>query len=192
MDQLLEQLFESASRAKVLRLFLRNPGSFFTLNDVARSTQVKLARAKSEVRKFERIGLIGKKLILSKKKLAYFVNQHFPLYKSLHDLVSIASQPSRHKLTERIKHLGRVKLAVISGVFLNNDSSRADLLIVGDGIRRSKVEKFLADTEAEIGKALDYAMMETAEFKYRMDMYDRFLRDIFESTHQKLINKLHI
>lgn len=210
MDQLLEKLFESTAKVKILRLFLRNHDLFFTLADVARSTQLRPNQVQKEVKKLENFELLKKKIssfreeapIKSRtpkkwkpritKKLVYFANQDFLLYKTLRDLIAVASQPSRKKLTERIKRLGTVKLAVIAGIFINNDNSRADLFVVGDNIKKKKLEKLLADIESETGKALNYVFMETSEFKYRMNMYDRFLRDIIEFPHQKLINKLNI
>lgn len=187
---------------------MRNPDLVFTLDDISRSTQLRTGQAKKEIKKLENFGLLkkktasfteerptkfgksGKKRTKIRKKLVYFANQDFILYKTLRDLIAVASQPSRKKLMEKIKRLGAVKLAVIAGIFINNDNSRADLFIVGDNIKKKKMEKMLADIESETGKALNYVSMETGEFKYRMNMYDRFLRDILEFPHQKLINKL--
>ena len=88
--------------------------------------------------------------------------------------------------------MGKVKLAVISGVFIQSENSRTDLLIVADGIQKRKLDRFLAKTESEIGRTIHHTVMETEEFQYRMDMYDRFLRDILEYPHQKIINKFNI
>ena len=210
MDQILEKLFESPAKVRVLRLFLRNPDFMFTVPDLTRSTQLKTSQAKRELKKLEKLGLLKKKIssfkeeipvksrrhrknkIIFKKKLVYFINQEFILYKTLRDLIAVASQPSQKRLAEKIKRLGAIKLAVVAGIFISNDNSRADLLIVGDNIKKKKMEKLLADIESETGKALNYVFMETGEFKYRMNMYDRFLRDILEFPHQKLINRLNL
>lgn len=210
MEQILEKLFESPLKVKILRLFLRNPDLVFTLDDISRSTQLRPAQTRKEVKKLENFGFLKKKFtsfseekpvkhpaakkkkIKIKKKPVYFANQDFILYKTLRDLIAVASQPSRKKLIEKIKRLGKVKLAVIAGIFINNENSRADLFVVGDNIKKKKLEKLLADIESETGKALNYVYMETSEFKYRMNMYDRFLRDILELPHQKLINRLNI
>ena len=95
------------------------------------------------------------------------------------------------KLTRQMKSLGKVKLAVISGIFLSLENSRTDLLIVADGLQKSKLNRFLADLESELGKPIQHTIMETDEFQYRMDMYDRFLRDILEYPHEKVINKFN-
>jgi len=65
-------------------------------------------------------------------------------------------------------------------------------LIVGDGIKNKSLANFLKDLESEVGKEIDYVVLTTADFKYRYDMFDRFIRDILEKPHEKLINKLKI
>ena len=85
-----------------------------------------------------------------------------------------------------------MKLAIAAGAFINSDSSRIDLVIVGDKINRRKIESLLHQWEANAGRELTYALMSTEEFKYRLDMFDRFIRDVLESAHDKLINLLNI
>ncbi|MDO8664898.1 MAG: hypothetical protein Q7K44_05165 [Candidatus Liptonbacteria bacterium] len=126
------------------------------------------------------------------RKQVYFVNKEFPLFPELRMLILKAVPANRSVLAKRIGALGRVKLAVLAGVFINSDTSRADLLIVGDGIKKGRLNSFMAWLESEIGKELNYVALTTDEFKYRMDMYDRFLRDILEDPHEKVINKLGV
>ncbi|MDO8600472.1 MAG: hypothetical protein Q7R73_02515 [bacterium] len=126
------------------------------------------------------------------KKQVYFINKEFALFPELRMLILKAVPANRFVLAKRIGALGRVKLAVLAGVFINSDTSRADLLIVGDGIKKGRLNSFMAWLESEIGKELNYVALTTDEFKYRMDMYDRFLRDILEDPHEKMINKLGI
>ena len=210
MENFLEKLFESVPRARLLKLFLQNSDRFFTLPEITRKSLIKPFSAKKELAKLIKIGLVkrktaylqeeqrkkvGKKVkvIIRKKKAAvYYVNKDFGVWQELRDLVTKVSVTSPHKLLRRIKGLGKVKAAIVSGVFISSPNSRTDLLIVGDNIRRSKLENFLSQIESELGKSIQYTLMDTEEFKYRMDMYDRFLRDILEYPHEKLINKLNL
>lgn len=107
-------------------------------------------------------------------------------------LILKAAPANRAMLVKQIGTLGRVKLAVLAGVFINSDMSRADLLIVGDSIKKTRLHSLVARLESGIGKELNYVALTTEEFRYRMDMYDRFLRDILEDRHEKVINKLGI
>ncbi|MDO8619492.1 MAG: hypothetical protein Q7R49_06170, partial [Candidatus Daviesbacteria bacterium] len=94
-----------------------------------------------------------------------------------------------------INKLGRVKLAVISGVFINKDNPDPyipDLLIVGDDMDKRKLRSFLKVTEAEVGKEIKFVILEKEEFQYRLAMFDRFIRVLLEGPHEKLINRLGI
>jgi len=98
-------------------------------------------------------------------------------------------------MVAKILKLGRIKLALVSGVFLNNnenvsDNSTADLFIVGDEINKEKLRKFLKSLEAEVGREVKLSIMDKEEFDYRYGMFDRFVRVLLESPHEKIINKL--
>mgnify|MGYP001560191525 FL=1 len=138
--------------------------------------------------------LVAVKFITAKNiagKKFFKVNKDFDFYNELKELITKASPASKEKMLKKLKGLGKIKLALISGIFINSDVSRADLLVVGD-LKLSKFNNFLKDLEAEVGKEINYALMTTKEFQYRYDMYDRFVHDLLDFKHEKLINKLKI
>ena len=185
-------------------MFMRNPEARFRFEELASKSKIKKSIVRAELNKFLAIGLVrtsharvevprrSAKRPRIKEVEVYSVHQAFPLFLELRDLVGKSSVASRTKLSRKIKALGKVKLAVISGVFLGIENSRTDLLVVGDGIQKSRLNHFLSDLESEIGKQVQHTIMETEEFQYRMDMYDRFLRDILEYPHEKIINKFNL
>lgn len=195
-ERILEQLFDSPVKVKLLKLFLRNPNKQFLMQDIARKTQEHGAAAKKQVKGLENIKLIQAKRVKSNKKketiggLYYSVNPNFDFYPELQSLVLKSSPTSKEKMLKRLMKIGRIKMALISGVFLNCENYRVDLFVVGDGLSQKKLVNFLADMEAEVGKEIEYAAMETKEFDYRFHMFDRFVRDILEKPHEKLLNKL--
>lgn len=106
-----------------------------------------------------------------------------------------SSPAEKDRMVERLNKLGRIKLAIISGVFINKenlDPLITDLLIVGDDVDRRKLRAFLRATEAEVGKEIRFTVMDKEEFQYRLAMFDRFTRVLLESPHEKLINRLGI
>ncbi|MFY9462816.1 MAG: hypothetical protein WAP52_01380 [Candidatus Sungiibacteriota bacterium] len=204
MDHILEKLFESVPKVRILRLFMCNPEARFALDEIISRSQVRKYAVRAELNKLLKLGMIREGVIHDevptknarkpriKKKTVYALDQAFPLLNELRDLLVKSSVAPRNKILRQIKGIGKVKLAVISGVFIQSDNSRTDLLLVGDGIHQRKLDRFLADTESELGKSVQHTVMETDEFLYRMDMYDRFLRDILEYPHEKIINKFNL
>ena len=203
----LEKLFDSPVRARLLKLFLMNPDTQFSSAEAVRQAKVQPRQFAVEARRLAGIGLIkslqvrtaplapggknaGKPKMIAVKK--FFANKDFTLFNELR-LVMLKSAPhAKGHIAAKIKRLGSIKLAVLAGVFINNPASRVDMLIVGDAFNKSRMRAFIQWLESEIGKELNYVAMSLTEFKYRMDMYDRFVRDVLEFPHETLINKLGI
>lgn len=213
MDNILEKLFESTPKIRVLRLLMQNSDQQFSLEQISSRAQVKPGQCRKELDKLLKIKLAKTKIVITKEKIVkkgknkkknlkyiiktrktqvFWVNREFEIYRELRELIAKSSVASHSRILKQLKKIGRVKLAILSGVLINHENSRTDILIVGDDITKRKLENFLANTESELGKSIQYTLMETDEFKYRLGMYDRFLRDILEYPHEKLINKLDI
>lgn len=213
-ELILEQLFDSPLKVRLLKLFLRNSGGGFSLTEIRRRARANGSGLTRELQKLLKIGFLKTKTVAertggnsragrgvkrrsknrgaAKKVKAYFVNRGFPLYNELNNLVLKLLPVSKEKMLQKIKAISGVKLVLLSGVFINSDKNRADLLIVGDNMSRKKLNNFLQDLEADVGKPINYAIMSKKEFYYRHDMYDRFIHDMLEYPHEKLINKLKI
>lgn len=126
----------------------------------------------------------------------YVLNPDFEFFNELRALLLKASPAEKHNLAAKIQRLGRVKLAIVSGIFIDNrdniagESSPADLFIVADDVDKRRLNIFLKDLEAQVGSEIRFGLMEKEEFDYRYGMFDRFVRVLLEGPHEKIINKL--
>lgn len=204
---MLEKLFESPAKVRLLRLFLRNQKSKFTTALAREKAQLDYHAAVTALEKLREAGVLKaythfskdnekEKAQKRKGKLekTYYINPSFIFFNELRSLVLKSSPASKSRILKKIKGIGRVKLAVLSGIFLKPDRelSRTDLLVIGDDVSEKKFQKFLKQLEAEVGCELQYSLMNSDEFAYRRKMMDRFLRDIIERPHEVLINKLGV
>jgi|SRR3989338_1526617 len=143
-------------------------------------------------RKFERKKKLKLKnpqgLALSNK--LYQLNRRWPYLNELKSFVLKVSPPAFPKIEKDLRKLGKIKLAVVTGVFLNLKDARADLMVVGNDIDFKRFTDFIKKTESDMGIELRYVVLGVDEFKYRYDMFDRFIHDILEYPHRKVINKL--
>ena len=64
------------------------------------------------------------------------------------------------------------------------------MILVGDGISRAKLKNLMSSLEAEIGKEIDFVLMSGEEFKYRLNMLDKFILEFLEGPHEEIINKI--
>lgn len=156
---------------------------------VRRNKKTGLSAVRGRTQKFSQIksGSISRPV--------YILNPDFGSFYELRDLVLKSLPAEKYDMVEKLNKLGKIKLAVISGIFINKenlDPLVTDLLIVGDYIDSRKLHSFLKSLEAEVGKEIKYSVMDKEEFQYRLTMFDRFVRVILEAPHEKLINKLGI
>lgn len=191
-QQILEKLFDSPVKLRLLKLFLRNPEDKFSLADMRERTLLETLKIKKELQKLEDI-----KLVKSFKKRGvagklYFLNTKFLFIKELQNLILRSSPADEKKMKKKVKDLGKMKLVILSGIFLKSDrgNSRTDILLVCDNLNDRKLLNFIRNLQAEAGVELNYAVLTTEEFRYRQKMFDRFVLDILEKPHKKLVNKL--
>lgn len=153
----------------------------------------KPVKKKARIRKIKK--LQSRQVGSSRQGPVYVLNPDFGSFYELRDLVLKSLPAEKDNMVEKINRLGKIKLAIISGTFINKDNPDpliADLLIVGDYIDSRKLRSFLKFLEAEVGKEIKYSVMDKEEFQYRLTMFDRFIRALLEGPHEKLINKLGV
>jgi hypothetical protein len=120
----------------------------------------------------------------------YQLNQEFPFQSQLRILFNVEVFENREKIAKRFKNCGRIRSLIISGIFLEDGNGKVDLVVIGDKLKRAPIENGVRAIEAEIGKELTYAIMETKDFIYRLHSGDKFVRDVLDFEHKRLIDKL--
>ena len=180
-----------------------NAEEVFDPKEISRRAKINVRKVNYELGLLKRIGFIKpgikeieivfkQKTPKHKKIRGWVLDSDFALLHQLKGLVLNSAPIAKDVLLKKFKTLGsKLKLLVLSGVFLDSDS-RLDVVVVGDSISRTKLENILSKIESEIGKELKYALFTTEEFKYRMGMFDHFLREIFDHPHEKLFDKLNV
>ncbi len=190
MTNILEKLFGSAARVKIIRFFFLHPNDIFTSKEIVNKCKISSSAVRREILLLKSIGFIKK---LEKKKIeAVVLNEFFPLLNSLRNFVVDSAPGDKEKILKSLKKLGKIKLIIISGIFLGTKSIGPDLLLVGDGVRQSNLEKVLKNIELTTGKEIVYGLFDTKEFLYRLGMNDKFILDILDFSHEKLFDKLNV
>ncbi|GBE16796.1 hypothetical protein BMS3Abin15_00620 [bacterium BMS3Abin15] len=188
MSEILESLFGSKARARILRFFLLNAGEEYQPAEVAKKNMLKKQETRREINNFKKIKFVVERI--KKGKKFYTVNTEFSFYPELRNLIVKSNVYPQCKSLGKVKDIGIVKLAVVSGVFLNYSRSKADMILVANNVSRSKLKNLMNSLEAEIGKEINYVLMNSEELKYRLNMTDRFLLEFLRGPHDEIINKV--
>ena len=189
----LSKLFGSENKVKIMRLFLFNPDMAFDARNIAFRIKARTSKVRREISVLRKTGLIRRKGGGQRKKNGGFIlNKDFSYLVPLQNFL-INTEPLQSKeIMRRISKLGSIKLIIVAGGFIQEPESRADLLIVGDNIKKGRLQNTIKTLESEIGKELKYAHFTTEDFKYRLSMFDKLIRDILDYPHRKVLNKLGI
>lgn len=188
---ILGTLFNSPARVKVMRLFLLNPDSVFAPKEVGAHSNISPSTVRKELNLLQKAGLIKKKKERregGKYVQGYATNPSFLYNDALKSLLFGAGFVSFSEIGKKFRQAGRIKLLLLSGIFSSSSTSRLDILIVGDKLKRPIVDRVVRLFEAEIGKELAYAVFDTKEFIYRANMYDKLIRDVIDFPHENLID----
>lgn len=202
----LTKLFGSQAKTKMIKLFAFNPGEVFDIEQIADRTKENSKKVRSAVSQLQQMGLIRSRSFFKKveknvrkKKVTkkvrtsgWVLNEKFEFLTPLRTFLVNVNHLSPKDIAQKLQKVGAVKLVVISGIFTHDTESRVDLLIVGDNIKKNTVEHTIKTIESEIGVEIRYACFETADFKYRLGLYDKLIRDILDFPHEKIVNKLGV
>ena len=195
--EILGKLFGSPARVKIMRLFLLSGGEGIETMDVAKRTKVNKNLARREISLLDGIHFIKQKSFIKdirlrdkikkKKVKGWFLNEAFPQLEIFKVLLVGSELMDKNEIGNRFKKAGRIKLLAVAGIFVQDKDSRLDILVVGDGLKKGLVESIIKDIEAEIGKELLYAIFDTKEFIYRLNMYDKLIYDVLSYPHERII-----
>jgi len=187
--ELLGKLFGSSARLKTLRLFVFNQDTAFTLTEVAGRTKLSREVARREVSELLSAGLLRKKG--SQRAPAHYqANPRFEHLEALDTFIRETTTVRPQKIITALKRAGALRLVALSGHFTGILEPQIDLLVVGDHLEERTLAHAVHSLEAELGREIRYASFATADFRYRLGVYDRLLRDVFDYPHRLLVDKI--
>jgi hypothetical protein len=192
---MVEQLFGSKTRVKLLQLFYSNPNRSFFVREITRKIDEQINSVRRELSNLLSIGIIVSEN--TDNKLYYEVNQKYEYYEPLQEIFGGGVTKKKRKaakdagtdapVDDEYKALGKVELVVYTGQFTRDERAGIDLLVVGN-INTNALDKFIAELEAKEGKELRYTTMSLADFKYRKQINDRFITGIVDAKKQVVID----
>jgi hypothetical protein len=230
---MLEKLFGSKTRVKILKLFLIHPLEKYYIRQLSRDLKLQLNSVRRELENLENFGILtsdekdvnggarqpedsGRALsadssaqglvppgfglparlpdrpagqVGGQEKKYYRANPNFVLFDEIKALIVKAQILYEKDFVRKLQAIGKIKLLVLTGIFVNNQSALIDILLVGK-INKIKLVKLIKELEIELGKEINFTIFNPQEFKYRRDITDIFLYGVLEGRKIVVIDEM--
>jgi predicted nucleotidyltransferase len=187
-EKMIDQLFGSKTRVKLLSLFFNNPGRPFYVREITRKIDEQINSVRRELANLLTVGLISSEG--SNNRLYYEVNPKYEYYEPLRSIFTSMPMKSpdpvmketqeEDQIIKRLRSTGSVTFAFLSGSFTRDTHTNIDIFVVGD-INKARLAKVVADMEREMGRELNYSALTPDEYNYRLSLNDRFLTTVLEA-----------
>jgi len=199
---MLEQLFGSQTRVKLLQLLLNNPENKYFVRELTRLLESQINAVRRELENLESLEIIrvigedelqeeiGGVLLATKQRQKYFqANTKFVLYPELKSIIQKSQFLLNKKLALSLKKVGKLNYLALSGYFVGDKDAPIDILIVGK-FKKGAVERIIKNFEKNFQREINYTLLDKDEFNYRRSVADRFLYAILDGEKIVMVDDL--
>ena len=190
---MIDALFGSKTRVKLLHLFLNNPDKSFYVREITRLIDEQINSVRRELSNMLSVGIIVSDS--ADNKLYYSVNQQYEHFESFRQIFGDGGQKKAAPTVVRdqpswqtdLSKLSGLRLALIAGILVRGSASPVDVLLVG-AMPQAKVDAFMKKVEKAEGRDLNYTVMTYDDFYYRLSVRDKFVSEIVNGACSVLVD----
>lgn len=197
---MLEQLFGSKTRFKLLQFFIFHPNNHYFVRELTRLMKTQINSIRRELSILEDINLIksfAPDVNLEKVKKTgalrkyYGYNVDFLMGPELRSLLLKEKLLLQEGLIKTLKKLPGVQLLVLTGMFIGytKEEIPTDVLLVGS-VDDQKLKQIISQLEKDFGQEINYTALSYKEYQYRRSIRDRFLLSILDGRKLVLLDQL--
>ncbi|MDO4712881.1 MAG: transcriptional regulator [Candidatus Saccharibacteria bacterium] len=194
---MIDALFGSKTRVKLLHLFLNNPEKSFYVREITRLIDEQINSVRRELANMLNVGIILSDN--ADNKLYYTVNRQYDYYEPLRGIFadkattapSKGSAASSPDWVEWLRRVPGLRIAVAAGKLVRGSASGVDLLLVGS-LSTAQVAAVIKKIEKAEGREINYAVMPYDDFYYRLSVRDKFVAEIIQGACRVLVDAEHV
>ena len=195
---MLEHVFGSRTRVKLLNLFVQHPDEQFYVRELTVGFKPKSSRqARDSKSRHIRAdcGRIATRRDGEHRKTAgreakiLMTNKSFPLFHEIRSLLLKSQIFIERQLDRQILKTGDVRYLAFLGAFLGLRNQPVDVFIVGT-VDEQALRRLIEDAGAHMELDINYSCLSPQEFKYRKEIADRFVTAILLAPKTVVVNTL--
>ncbi|MGB0757825.1 MAG: hypothetical protein ACPGO5_05235 [Patescibacteria group bacterium] len=185
---MLEHLFSSRTRVKLLKTFLLNPEEKYYVRQLTRDIDERINSVRRELENLVNIGML---ITFDQHQRKYYqVNTDFVLFSEMTTLFVKSRSLLEAEILDSLKTISQIQYCVLTGTFVQNDDVETDLFIVGDDLPVNKLKKTIKQLEQHFNREINYTLMSLQEFRERSELTDRFIYNIVNNPKITVVDKL--
>lgn len=184
---MIDALFGSKTRVKLLHLFLNNPGKAFYVREITRLIDEQINSVRRELSNMLEVGIITSDS--ADNKLYYEINQRYAYYRPFRAIfadeqLNVVETATASNLSwkDSMLALPGLRIVVAAGILVQGSTSSIDLLVVGD-VSSTRLKNVIKQIEKQEARELNYTLLSYDEFYYRLSVRDKFITEILSNKH---------
>lgn len=193
---MIDALFGSKTRVKLLHLFLNNPAQPFYVREITRIIDEQINSVRRELANMLEVGIILSESV--DNRLYYQSNQRYEYFVPLRAIFSDSKIKIQENVAksvdiqneeyeQKISAISGVRLVIFAGCLIKESKSNLDILIAGD-VSAAKVKSLIANIEKKEGREISYTVISYDEFYYRLSVRDKFIIDVLNNKHKVVVD----
>lgn len=194
---MLEHLFGSRTRVKLISLFLSQADEPMFVREVTRRIDTQINAVRREIANLVNFGLISEAEMEDTeakrpgvKRKYYRLNASFALLTEVRALMTKAQLLVEHRVDKTFASVDSVSYVALMGAFLGKANAPVDLFIIGS-IEKPVLSTIVSAMEKSVGKEINYTVMPLSEYEYRSGIADKFLSGIMEAPKNIVLDRLN-
>jgi predicted nucleotidyltransferase len=188
---MLNKIFTSKTRVKILTLFLMNPDTELFIREISRIIDENINAVRRELSNLENIGLLKSK---NKGNMKYYtINKDFSIYPELKSII-LKTEGVSKVIKNDLINLGNIELAFIYGSFASGEDTRdsdLDIFLVGN-INEDQLIKELSKLEETLSREINYVLFSKEELDKRIKEKDPFISNVLSGPKIIILGNLEI
>jgi uncharacterized protein YfkK (UPF0435 family) len=176
---MLEKLFISKVRIKIIELYVNQPKSEFHVRGLMRELNEEINSVRRELKNLESIGFL--KANVRGNKLVYKCNRNHIFFTEFKQLI-LKDNDSVQIIWKYLKGFKTIKIAFLTEDFFTDSektNESVDLVIIG-AVKQNDLQIKLNQIEKKLGKELNVALFTNEDFDFHMKKKSTFLNNILQ------------
>src|SRR3989344_3222506 len=157
---MLERLFGSASRSKIIKFFSLHVSEEFYMRELARLLDIKLNALSRELENLEELGFLRSSIEQNKKY--YETNPDFPMRQELVSIISKTAVLLEGAIVPELRKVRGIQQVLLTGLFVGEETE-TDVLIIGS-VDRVKIQRIISGLSRSFFQEIHFTIFTPQEF----------------------------